>query len=122
MKEADSQVWLIFSVIVCVGNLLMAEICGRVADAIGFEFKDTRENYCWPDSSFISACARESTWMSLINDLHEILQVHVILLSRPPLQRLHGIVPYSWLCFPALGSIYMFQAHTIQFSSFYLPA
>lgn len=35
---------LIFSVIVCVGNLLMAEICGRVADAIGFEFKDTREN------------------------------------------------------------------------------
>lgn len=35
---------LIFSVIVCVGNLLMAEICGRVADAISFEFKDTREN------------------------------------------------------------------------------
>ncbi|CAK9059049.1 Protein GDAP2 homolog [Durusdinium trenchii] len=35
---------LVFSLIVCVGNLLMAEICSRVADAISFEFKDTREN------------------------------------------------------------------------------
>lgn len=35
---------LAFSLIVCVGNLLMAEICSRVADAISFEFKDTREN------------------------------------------------------------------------------
>ncbi|CAJ1363978.1 unnamed protein product [Effrenium voratum] len=35
---------LAFSLIVCVGNLLMAEICSRVADAMSFEFKDTREN------------------------------------------------------------------------------
>jgi len=33
-----------FSLIVCVGNLMMAEMCSRVADTIGFEYKETREN------------------------------------------------------------------------------
>ena len=37
-QSAAAKIYtLIFSVIVCVGNLLMAEICGRVADAISFD-------------------------------------------------------------------------------------
>mmetsp|Transcript_89453 Transcript_89453/g.253434 ORF Transcript_89453/g.253434 Transcript_89453/m.253434 type:complete len:423 (+) Transcript_89453:855-2123(+) len=42
-KQPGAIYSIVFSLVVCIGNLIMYEVCARVSDSVSFLFKDNRE-------------------------------------------------------------------------------